>query len=96
MKEKKDIKEIVHLKIHEKTGEKGGSIIRVVSWNIDGRETKKKLEKREFVIGPNGFHRWGKCVGFLLEDLNILTDKWDDIAAVMEGKSYAKTSNEPF
>lgn len=82
----KDFKEKVLGVIHDEEGESGGVQIRVLKWVIDGKESQTYLEKRQYRIQPDKSKFFSKAKGFTKSDLNLLAEKWDDVAKLMEGQ----------
>lgn len=79
MKETKDFKEIVLGVLEKQEISKDMSAeIRVVRWEINGKPTEAKLEKRMF-SNYNGQRRMGKATGFTHEDFMTLMQNQDKI-----------------
>lgn len=83
-KEKPAFKDDVLFIVHEESGESGGTQIRVVRWHINDKISQPFLEKRSFRI-QDGQKYFNKAKGFVKSDLNILVEKWEEIAKHMEG-----------
>ena len=72
MKETKDFKEIILGVLEKQELSKGFTAeIRVVRWEINGKLTEPKLEKRMFTE-YNGQRRMGKASGFTFQDFALI------------------------
>ena len=82
-KVKSKIETIFDQTIHDQSNDRGGVMIRVVGYSIDGVPRKPLLEKRRYVKIKEGTKlAYSKRCGLSSEDLNVINEKWEDIAAI--------------
>jgi len=66
----------VYIKNEYKTG---GSEVRLISWLVDGKPTKIRLERRDYFVDQQGERRNAKCKGFTSEDLRWIFENYNNI-----------------
>jgi hypothetical protein len=94
-KEQKDIKCVVIKIIVEDFDQRGGKHqLRLVDWEVDGKRTGVKLEKRDFWVSQEGEERMGKAKGLTLGDLKSVYSKWDEVQSLMLGKPQPTVKSE--
>jgi hypothetical protein len=80
----KSFEEKVWLIIAEATNEKGGgTVMRVMSWIVDGKQGKPQIDKRDYWMTEDGDRRIGKAKGLTAFDLLTILKNISKIAAAM-------------